>query len=521
MLELRGISKTFGPHSALSEVSLSIAAGEIHGLIGLNGSGKSTLLHILFGSSFIHETGGYNGSCFLDGKPFRFTSPAQAIAAGIGMVHQEFALIPEMTVAENILLSREKGFALTDTLFPRDFSLLDPRKNDHEARRALEYLDLKIDPRQKTGNLALNIRQFIEIAREISRDNLRLLLLDEPTAVLNTADAGNFLATLRHLADKGVAILFTSHRLPEIRGLCDRLTILREGRTVGCCDVRTASLGAITHLMLRESVTKAGRFRSRPTDDPILTIRDFQVAMAGEELLGLDLDVQRGEILGLISLSGHGKLAFGAGVIGQLPFRGSLQLDGATNPPSSSAAMIARGVFFLSEDRNRLGLLPRHSIMDNIAFSALQHDNRFLHPSLPRCLRLPDRRAIRRHGERCIREFDIRCTGPAQPVGELSGGNQQKVRIAHALTLSPRLMVVNEPTRGVDIAAKERILDMFLAINDRAGTTIVIASSELEELRRVCDRIAVLYQGRLHAILEPTADDLLFSRAISGKPVLH
>lgn len=521
MLELRGIGKSFGHHSALDEVDLSISAGEIHGLIGMNGSGKSTLLHILFGSSFIHETGGYSGDYRLDGRSVRFATPAQAISAGIGMIHQELALIPEMTVTENILLNREKGFALTDAFLPQDLSLLDPRKNYHEARRVLDHLNLDVDPLQKTGKLSMNIRQFIEIAREISRDNLRLLLLDEPTAILNSTDAGHFLTALRNLADNGTAILFISHRLQEILDLCDRLTILRDGKSVACCSARTASVDTITQLMISEHVTKACRSRSSHNTEPLLSLRDFRVDMAGDELTGLDLDVLRGEILGLISLSGHGKLAFGNGVIGRLPFRGGMCIDGTAISSSSSRLMIARGVFFLSEERLRLGLLPRQSVMDNIIFPALHHSDRFLHPFLPRYLRLPDRRAIRCHAERCIAEFDIRCTGPEQPVLELSGGNQQKVRIAHALTFAPRLLIVNEPTRGVDVAAKERILDLFLSINSQDGTTIVIASSELEELKRVCDRIAVLYRGRLVAILAPTADDLTFSRAISGEQVPH
>ncbi len=521
MLELRNINKHFGAEPALESVNLDIAAGEIHGLVGLNGSGKSTLLNILFGSTSIHETGGYSGTYLIDGRTCRFSSPRQAIRSGIGMVHQEFALIPEMTVAENILISREKGYLFLDALFPRDFSLVDKRRNAIAARKSLQRLNLELDPNQTTGHLSINIRHFIEIAREISRDDLRLLLLDEPTAVLNTADAEHFLSTLRSLADKGIAILFVSHRLQEILQLCDRLTVLREGKVVACCAARDSTIDSITHLMVRESVVKVSRTRRRSTSTPILSVRDFRVSMAGEDLRGLDLDVNCNEILGIISLSGHGKLAFGAGVIGQVPFCGRMHLAGEEYSSSPCAAMIRNGLFFLSEERSRLGLLHQHSIMDNIVFSALHHNNRFHHPLLPHWLQVPDHKAIRRHAEHCIDVYDIRCAGPLQPVGDLSGGNQQKVRIAHALTLSPRLLIVNEPTRGIDIAAKERILNLFLDVNHSAGTTIVIASSELEELKRVCDRIAVLYRGRLHAILDPAADDLLFTHAISGEPVLH
>jgi simple sugar transport system ATP-binding protein len=521
MLELRNINKYFGQEPAVDSVNLKIAAGEIHGLVGLNGSGKSTLLNILFGSTTIDETGGYSGTYLLDGRTCRFSSPRQAIRAGIGMVHQEFALIPEMTVAENILISREKGYLFLDALLPRDFSLVDTTGNAQAARKTLQRLNLELDPNQTTGHLSITIRQFIEIAREISRDDLRLLLLDEPTAVLNTADAEHFMATLRSLADKGIAILFVSHRLQEILQLCDRLTVLREGKVVACCAAQGSSVDSITRLMVRESVVKVSRTRRQADSIPILSVRDFRVRMAGEELHGLDLDVHRNEILGIISLSGHGKLAFGAGVIGQTPFHGRLRLTDEEYSSAPCAAMIRKGLFFLSEERSRLGLLLQHSIMDNIVFAALHHDKRFHHPLLPDWLQVPDQKAIRRHAEHCIHKYDIRCTGPLQSVGDLSGGNQQKVRIAHALTLSPRLLIVNEPTRGIDIAAKERILNLFLDINHNAGTTIVIASSELDELKRVCDRIAVLYRGRLHAILDPAADDLLFTHAISGEPVLH
>lgn len=521
MLELRNIIKRFGAEAALESVSLEIAAGEIHGLVGLNGSGKSTLLNILFGSTTIQETGGYDGTYLLDGRVRRFSSPCQAIRCGIGMVHQEFALIPEMTVAENILISREKGYPFIDSLFPRNFSPVDRTGNAIAARQTLHRLNLDLDPDQTTGHLSMNIRQFIEIAREISRDDLRLLLLDEPTAILNAADTDQLLTTLRSLADKEIAILFVSHRLQEILQLCDRLTVLREGKVVSCCAARDSSIDTITRLMVRESVLKVSRTRRKTDSPPILSVRDFRVRMAGEELHGLDLDVHRNEILGIISLSGHGKLAFGAGVIGQVPFCGRLRLAGEECSPSPCTAMIRKGLFFLSEERSRLGLLLRHSIMDNIVFAALQHNTRFLHSLLPHWLQVPDHKAILRHAEHCIAEYDIRCTGPLQPVGNLSGGNQQKVRIAHALTLSPHLLIVNEPTRGIDIAAKERILNLFLDVNHNEGTTIVIASSEVEELRRICDRIAVLYRGRLHAILDPVADDLLFTRAISGEPVLQ
>lgn len=520
MLELIKITKTFKHCTALEAVSLNVAAGEIHGLVGLNGSGKSTLLNILFGSRTVAATGGYLGEIRLDNTVCRFRSPGEAIAAGIGMVHQEFALIPEMSVAENVRLTREVTFSLSDKLFSKNFSLVDTRRTRLEADQALQAVGLQLDQTQKAGHLSMNIKQFVEIAREISKKQLKLLLLDEPTAVLNNKDAGRLADVLRSLADRGTAIIFVSHRLDEIVAVCDRLTVLRDGRSIGSYKTAECDAMSITRLMVRDDVAKVQKLVRTITTRPILSVRHFSVNMPGEEIRHLDLDIQTGEILGIASLSGHGKAALGAGIMGLQPFQGDLYLHGVSRRSVTCAEMIREGLFLLSDERLRHGLLMHQSIMDNIVFSAIQNKGRFLQNRLPGWAKIRDKKAIRTFAEQCIADLAIHCVDLGQKVSELSGGNQQKVCIAHALALEPELLFVCEPTRGIDIAAKERILDLFITANRTRGTTIVIASSELDELKRISDRIAVLYKGKLLAILAPTASDSQFANALSGEESL-
>lgn len=525
MLRLTNIAKKFGRHTALRSIDLEIAAGEIHGLAGVNGSGKSTLLNILFGSPVISRTGGHTGEIVLQGIRRTIKSPQAAIRAGLGMVHQEFAIIEEMTVAENITLTREPVFSLGKKLFGHDFSLIDRDQSERKAAETLSTLGLSLSMRQKAGGLSLSARQFLEIAREIARSDLKVLLLDEPTAVLNNEESALLLRVLKDLAEKGIAILYVSHRLDELFALCDRLTVLRNGAVSGRFSRSGFDRQNVTTSMTGGSVVVSRRAAGHDSHDEkreiAIGLRGFSVAMPGEALDGLDLDVRRGEILGVLSLAGHGKMALGPGLMGQFATSGKITVNGRDVDRPAPGPMIAQGLFMLPEDRRQAGLLLEHSIAENIAFSAVHFKGRFLRrlPLLPASF--PDRGQIGRYAGVCIGDFDIACTGISQKVHELSGGNQQKVCIARALAMEPEVLMVNEPTRGIDLGAKERILAILLAANEKKGTTLVIASSELDELKRICDRIAVLYRGQLFAILPPNADDTTFIRAMSGDRSLH
>lgn len=372
-------------------------------------------------------------------------------------------------------------------------------------------------PRCLAGQLPLNMRQFIEIAREISRDDLKVLLLDEPTAVLNGSDSALLLRTLKNLARKGVTILYVSHRLDEFFALCDNLTVLRNGAVSGHFQRDGFSRKAITKCMIGGSVILSRKKANLTCRETILSLQKFSVSMPGESIEDLDLDIQKGEILGITSLSGHGKMAVGPGIMGLYPVLGKMLIKGRQAERHDTAAMIGKGLFMLPEDRRQLGLLQDHGVAENIVFSAMHCAHRFLRrfPCLP--LHFPDKKQINRYALECVAAFAISCTGIAQKVRELSGGNQQKVCLAKAMTMEPEILIVNEPTRGIDLGAKERILDMFIAMNTTKGTTLVIASGELDELRRICDRIAVLYKGRLFAILAPDTAESVFIQAMSGE----
>ncbi|WP_136810816.1 sugar ABC transporter ATP-binding protein [Desulfosediminicola flagellatus] len=517
MLELRNITKQFNNRKALDKVSLSVAPGEIHGIVGLNGSGKSTLLNLLLGSTLIFDTGGYEGDYLLDGEICRFKRPEHAIRAGVGMVHQEFALIPQMSVAENIRITRESTSRFTDTFLPRSFSLIDYINTKAEAEHTLHQFGQNIDSQQIVRHLSMNAQQFVEIARELSRVDLKLLLLDEPTAVLNQHEARLLGDSLQALAARGTAILFVSHRMSEVHAFCHRLSVLRDGRCVGSYATADCNVDAITRLMVHEYVEKVCLLPRNIKQAPLLSIENFNVEMAGDELHGIDLDIYEGEIFGITGLSGHGKSALGYGVTGLRPTSGSLYFRGKSISSRNCTEMIRSGVSLLSEERGRYSLLLNHSIMDNIVFTAFHNRGRFLRPGLAGWLKFPDTVAMRDHAEQSIEQLHIDCKDYLQHVSELSGGNQQKVCIAQALTLGSELLFVNEPTRGIDIAAKERILDLFLTANRTKGTTLVVASSELEELRRICDRVAVVHNGRISAILSPDTEEPLFIRAMMGE----
>lgn len=517
ILEIINLSKNYHGSPALKNVNLSVKAGEIHGLVGANGSGKSTLMNILFGHQIIHETGGYQGQIRHRGSLVQIKNCSEAISLGIGMVHQEFALIPNLTISENIKLGREITNRFTDRLFGYKYSFVDKKRNNEQAAQILNKLGLKIDVGILVGHLSTNIKQFVEVARETGRQDLNLLLLDEPTATLNKGDAQQLLSVLRELAQSGVAVLFVSHRLEEIKQICDRVTVFRDGQVVSRYKQEELSITTLARDMIGHLVTKAyAPDRAICTSEAIL-FRNFSVDMPGEAIKEMNLAVYKGEILGLTSLSGHGKLALGYGVMGLYPTAGEVIYEGRKLPWMNARTNILKGIYVLPDDRQTLGMLLEHSVEDNIIFTGNQVKNLFAR-QLPRPFSgFLDHRMSRRYVMKLVQDFDIKCTGVKQKIKELSGGNQQKVCLARALTVQPQLLFVAEPTRGIDISAKEKILQMLIEINRNQQTTIVMASSELDELKRICDRIAILVEGRIYKILSPDVSDIEFGLALAGE----
>ena len=521
VLELKGITKAYFGTTVLKDVNLSVRPGEIHALVGENGAGKSTLMNILFGMPVIHETGGFEGELILGGENVKIESPRRAMELGIGMVHQEFMLLPGFTITENIKLNREitRKNVASRVLGPKMETLNIPAMRS-DARVALEKLSLTVDEWATVAGLPVGYKQFVEIAREIDKENIRLLVFDEPTAVLTESEAEYLLDAMRRLAAEGIAILFITHRLDEVMSISNNITILRDGEIVAQMPKHEARIERIAELMVGRKIERAALPpRSfEPSDNEIaLSINDLRVEMPGERVKGLNLQVRKGEILGIGGLAGHGKVGVANGVMGMCRAMGEVTKDGIDVPLNNPQAALQARMAFVSEDRRGVGLLLDESIEMNIVLTSMQAQNKFLYNGPLNSLRLQNRKKIRSHALKMIKDLDIRCTGPTQLVRRLSGGNQQKVCIARAFTLEPEVLWVSEPTRGIDVGAKQLVLDLLVEFNRRHGMTIVMTSSELAELRKVCDRIAIVYEGKVVGILPPDASDVEYGLMMAGK----
>jgi simple sugar transport system ATP-binding protein len=336
--------------------------------------------------------------------------------------------------------------------------------------------------------------------------------------VLTETEAARLLESMRSFADAGIAVLFITHRLDEVKAAADRMTVLRDGDVVGTPDPRSTSVVRIAEMMVgRPALATLARRRPSAGAPVALACEKLHVRMPGEPVEDVSLSVREGEIFGIGGLAGHGKLGIANGVMGLYPGSGRVLLRGEPLPLNDPRGALERGLAFVSEDRRGVGLLPDESVELNIALSALEAQGRFLHPFPLPALRPLDQKAMRGHATDMIRRLDVRTTGPTQQVRRLSGGNQQKVCLARAMTLQPRLLFVNEPTRGIDVGAKERVLEILAALNRDENVTLVVTSSELAELRSLCDRIAIVYHGRVVATLPPDAPDAAFGLAMAGE----
>ncbi|MBQ9420057.1 MAG: sugar ABC transporter ATP-binding protein [Synergistaceae bacterium] len=537
LLQLDHIGKEYYGNRVLSDISFSLEAGEIIGLVGENGAGKSTLLNILFGMPVINSTGGYDGSLYIDGKRVNFTSPTQALAAGIGMVHQEFSLIPGFTATENILLNREVlNGSLMSFVFSDRVSTLDRDAMKTRASAAISTLGVHISPDMIVNEMPVGYKQFIEIAREIDRKNTRLLFLDEPTAVLTETESEILLIALRKLSRAGIAIVFISHRLNEVKDLCDRIIVLRDGKLITDQKANTLTTRQIASLMVgRESLRKeeAPEIPEQPVEEvnvndtltttvkkkkkkPALKVEHLWVDMPGETVRDVSFEVMKGEIFGIGGLAGHGKLGIPNGIMGLYPAGGKVRLFGKKLTLNKPRAALNRKMAFVSEDRRGVGLLLDEPLDWNITFTAMQTQGRFL-LGIPYIFQMRNEMAMAKETRKFIEALNIKCTGPSQKAGELSGGNQQKVCLAKAFVLRPDILLICEPTRGIDIGAKTLVLDTIKEYNKEHGTTIIITSSELEELRSVCNRIAIVGEGKIAGTLPASTPAEEFGMLMMGE----
>jgi len=518
LLSIKNISKEFYGNVVLHDVSFDLHEGEILGLVGENGAGKTTLMRILFGMPVIAETGGFNGTILIDGQEARFSNPFDALDAGIGMVHQEFSLIPGFTTTENIVLNRESMHpSLLNNVFGDRMSILDRSVMKKRAESAIAKLGVKLDSSMLVSEMPVGHKQFTEIAREISREKTRVLVLDEPTAVLTESEAEVLLGSLKRLAKEGVGIIFISHRLQEVVEVADRIVVLRDGLAVKNVPSSGVTIKDIASWMVGRSVSADVRSEeARNLGAEILSVEHLWVDMPGETVRDVNFSVRSGEIFGIGGLAGQGKLGIPNGVMGLYPAGGAVRLHDKEVVLNAPALALNAGMAFVSEDRRGVGLLLEESLDWNIAFTAMQIHGQYLKPILGGLFTQRDEKAMYCLCEEYIKLLDIKCTSSKQKAKELSGGNQQKICLAKAFALKPDLLFVSEPTRGIDVGAKKLVLDTLRKYNREYGTTIVMVSSELEELRAICDRIAIIDEGSIAGVLPPSADIAEFGILMAG-----
>ncbi len=496
LLETRGVRKRFGSTVALDGVDFDVLRGEVHGLIGENGAGKSTLMHVLSGLVPADA-----GALSLDGAPYRPRSPAQAARRGVVMIHQELRLAPHLTVEANVTLGIESAAA----------GFLKSRANASMAREALGRLrrgDLPLG--RRVGELSIGDRQIVEIARALAR-RARLIIMDEPTSSLSQADKAGLYDAIRRLTAEGVGVVYISHFLEEVAEVCDRATVLRDGRSVGTRRVADVAAAELIRLMVGRRIEEVFPRSPRPIGEPLLAV----AGLAGREApRGLNLQLRRGEILGLAGLIGAGRteslrLIFGleplaAGTIRLLTAGGQVK-----QLRRGAAERLRWRVGLLSEDRQREGLALGLSLAENVVLAAPRTVSRL------GWLRTG---AVRTAGRRWIERLGIRAEGPLAPAARLSGGNQQKVALARLLHTEADVLLLDEPTRGIDIGSKVeiyRLMDAWAA----AGKAILFVSSYFPELLGVCDRVGVMRRGECVELRDAAAwDPAALLAAATGPP---
>ncbi len=476
VLEVRGVTKTFPGVIANEDVDLTLNEGEIHCLLGENGAGKSTLVNIIFG---LYQPD--RGTVRLRGEALSFSGSAQAIAHGIGMVHQHFQLIPVFSVAENVILGNElvKG----------------PFLDMDEARRRIrelgEQYGLRIDPDARVGDLSVGEQQRVELVKALFRQ-ADILILDEPTAVLTPGEVDDFFTVVRSLVDQGKSIIFITHKLREVLAVADRITVLRNGRVAGTADPATATQQSLANLMVgRDVVFQVDKSAAEPGDVAVrvagLSVDDTRGVRSIDDL---SFEIRRGEIFGVAGVEGNGQRELVEALAGmRRAVGGRIDYLGVDATHFTPRQVNQLGVAHVPEDRNKHGLVGPYSIADNVVLNRYRDS-----PFARRWIR--NTAAIDAEAEQLVERFDVRTPGIHTPVENLSGGNQQKVIIARELTGQVPVLLVAQPTRGLDVGSIEFIHRQIIALRDQ-GTAVLLVSAELDEVLSLSDRVGVLYRGRL------------------------
>ena len=481
-LEMRGITKRFPGVLANDGIDLEVRPGEIHALLGENGAGKSTLMNILYGLLTPDE-----GEVLIDGKPVQISGPSDAIARGIGMVHQHFMLVPVFTVAENIVLGNE---TMANPVF------LDVRAAEGRIRELGRQFGFDIDPNATVGDLSVGSQQRIEILKALYR-GARVLILDEPTAVLTPQETTEIFAVLRRLAAEGTSIVFISHKLYEVLEIADRITVIRRGRVVGQADPKTATEEQLAEMMVGREVSLTVDKAPAKPGEVVLSVEGLTVTDDRGSVVVSDLsfEVRAGEIFGIAGVAGNGQDELVEALNGLRKARsGTVRLAGHDAFNASSREVSERGVAYIPGDRQRYGLVLASPVEDNLCLTDYYKApfSRF---------GILDRDAIERRATQLISEFDIRTPSATVATSTLSGGNQQKVIVAREFSRNLVLLIADQPTRGIDVGSIEFIHKQIVAKRD-AGTAVLLVSAELDEVLELSDRIGVIYRGRLVATVD-------------------
>ncbi|MGQ9599342.1 MAG: ABC transporter ATP-binding protein [Anaerolineae bacterium] len=476
ILCMRGITKRFPGILANDRIDLEVEEGEIHALLGENGAGKTTLMNILYG---LYEP--QEGEIFFQGRSIRVTSPHQAINLGIGMVHQHFMLIPVFTVAENIVLGLRSSRGL----------ILDIERARQRIFELSKQYGLGVDPQAYVWQLSVGLQQRVEIIKALYR-GAKLLILDEPTAVLTPQETGELFHILRSLAQQGTSIIFISHKLNEVMGISDRITVLRDGRVVNTVRTRDTNQAELARMMVGREVVLRIERPPRERGEPILEVKDLQVLndKGLPALEGTSLQVHRGEILGLAGVDGNGQLELAETLVGlRRPTAGRIVVKGHDVTGSAPSTLIRMGVACIPQDRKAIGSIGEFSLAENAILGS--HDQ----PPFAR-YGLLNRPAIHRYTQHLINSFDVRTPGAELQARSLSGGNLQKLILAREVSRPHDILIAVQPTRGLDVGATEFVYRRLIEERQN-GKAILLISTELDEVLSLSDRIAVIYEGRI------------------------
>lgn len=496
-LELRGITKSFGTLVANDHIDLVVESGEIHSLLGENGAGKSTLMNVLYG---LYEP--TSGEILVDDKPVKFSGPSDAMAAGIGMVHQHFMLVPVFTVAENVALGAES------TSLGGVLNLEDTRRKIREISAKFGF---DVDPDALVEDLPVGVQQRVEIIKALVR-NSKILILDEPTAVLTPQETDELMDIMGQLRDGGTSIVFISHKLREVKAVSDTITVIRRGKVVGSAppstpttDLAAMMVGRAVSLNLEKADAAPGEVTFQVSN---LTVMND----AGQRLLDdVTLSVAEGEILAVAGVQGNGQTELTEAVLGlHKHVRGSITLGGKELLGKSVRQVLDAGVGFVPEDRQDDGLVGELSIAENLVLDLYKQEPYSRRGTLNRAV-------ITKNAVEKVAEFDVRAQSAQDAADTLSGGNQQKVVLARELSRPLKLFIASQPTRGVDVGSIEFLHKRIVAERD-AGTPVVIVSTELDEVLELADRIAVLFAGRLMGIVAGKSSRALLGLMMAGLP---